>query len=250
MGFVIFLPYVALVFFIASYILNKKSNPDDIFIRDDFYEDIADTEAGIIIALMAKVAKVDGRVSELEAELIKNTLNDLSKQYPNSSLARNELKEVYKKEKNNLYNVSQLARKYFEFNQQNYQNRLFVLEYLLNLAFIDGEFSRSEAEILYVIAEAFEIDDFEKVLARFKDSRFNQKNTQKSMDLDDAYELLGVKKEDDMGTIKKKYRALVRKYHPDILASEGLDAKSIQEATSKLQKINEAYKMVQKYAKK
>ena len=57
----------------------------------------------------------------------------------------------------------------------------------------------------------------------------------------DPYEVLGVDKNASFGEIKKKYRELVKKYHPDILMGKGADDEIIQEGTKKLQEINEAY---------
>ena len=57
----------------------------------------------------------------------------------------------------------------------------------------------------------------------------------------DPYEVLGVDKSASFGEIKKKYRELVKKYHPDILMGKGADDEIIQEGTKKLQEINEAY---------
>ena len=42
-------------------------------------EAISSSELGLFVALCAKVAKADGRIDELEAELIGNMFNDISK---------------------------------------------------------------------------------------------------------------------------------------------------------------------------
>ena len=49
-----------------------------------------------------------------------------------------------------------------------------------------------------------------------------------------------------MEAIKKKYRALVKEYHPDILMGQGKEQSIIDAATAKLQEINEAYEMIKK----
>lgn len=60
----------------------------------------------------------------------------------------------------------------------------------------------------------------------------------------DPYEILGLSKDATFNEIKKKYRELVKKYHPDILMGKGADEEIIQEGTKKLQEINEAYKIL------
>ena len=52
----------------------------------------------------------------------------------------------------------------------------------------------------------------------------------------DYYEVLGVEKNADDAAIKKAYRALAKKYHPDLQPDD-----QKEDAKKKLQKINEAY---------
>ena len=60
----------------------------------------------------------------------------------------------------------------------------------------------------------------------------------------EAYEILGVKENDDMDTIKKAYRQLIKKYHPDIISSQNKDESYMEEATAKTQEINQAYQVI------
>ena len=52
----------------------------------------------------------------------------------------------------------------------------------------------------------------------------------------DYYEILGIDKHADAQAIKKAFRKLAKKYHPDINKEEG--------ATEKFQKINSAYEFL------
>ena len=70
------------------------------------------------------------------------------------------------------------------------------------------------------------------------------KNKQQTMSSKEAYEILGVKESDDMDTIKKAYRQLIRKYHPDIISSQNKDESYMEKATSKTQEINQAYQVI------
>lgn len=121
------------------------------------------------------------------------------------------------------------------------------MEYLLNLAFIDGEFSHNETMITEDIADALEIKraDFERLVAQFQ-TFYANKAHEKGLNTQKAYAILGVNPDDDMESIKKKYRALVKEHHPDILMGQGKDQSIIEAATKKLQEINEAYEMIKK----
>ncbi len=206
---------------------------------------LEDHEAGLLVAMMAKVAKADGKVSELEAEILSHTFTDISNHFENSEEIREQLKAIYKKEMNSFDNTIDVAQRYLKLTKREYHKRLKVLEYLLNLAFIDNDFSKTEFMITEDIANAMEIKkaDFEAMIAQFE-QYYAQKQNTKQFSLEKAYEVLGATPADDMGTIKKKYRQLVKENHPDIITGQGASQSIIDEATKKLQEINEAYELI------
>ncbi|NCB55529.1 MAG: molecular chaperone DjlA, partial [Epsilonproteobacteria bacterium] len=209
--------------------------------------DLREHEAGLLVALMAKVAKADGRVSELEAELLSLTFSDIARVFEESERVREELKAIYQTEMQTFDNTLVISKKYLKLTQNDYAKRLKVMEYLLNLAFIDGEFSQTEWMINEDISDALEIRraDFERMIEQFK-TFYTHKAEQKRFGIQNAYDVLGVSPQDDMESIKKKYRALVKEYHPDILMGQGKDQSIIDAATAKLQEINEAYETIKK----
>lgn len=208
---------------------------------------LAEHEAGLLVALMAKVAKADGKVCELEAELLSHTLTDISKVFENSNEIREELKAIYKKELESFDNTIEIAQKYFNLIKRDYSKRLSVMEYLLNIAFIDNEFSQTELMITEDISNTLEIKraDFERMIAQFEQF-YAQKSRKKELTLEKAYVILGVSSSDDFTVVKKAYRKLVREYHPDILMGQGKEQSIIDSATKKLQEINEAYELIKK----
>jgi len=213
--------------------------------KQELKGNLEDHEAGLLVALMAKVAKADGNVSELEAEILSHTFSDISNHFEDSKKIRDQLKDIYNKEKETFDNTIDICKKYLKLTKRDYNKRLKVLEYLLNLAFIDNDFSKAEFMITEDIANALEIKraDFESMIAGFEQFYANKQNSQK-LSLEKAYETLGVSKDDDMGEIKKKYRQLVKQNHPDIVTGTGASQSIIDEATKKLQEINEAYELI------
>lgn len=237
---------------VAFYLLTKNYKSDGYQrIRVDVLQklegSLEEHEAGLLVALMAKVAKADGKVCELEAELLGLTFTDISKVFEQSEKVREALKAIYKKEMETFENTMVIAKKYVKLTANEYQKRLKVMEYLLNLAFIDGEFSQTEFMITEDIASAMEIKrtDFERLISQFEQF-YKARQNQKKLTLQKAYEILGASQEDDFEIIKKKYRTLVKEYHPDILMGQGKSQSIIDEATAKLQEINEAYEMIKK----
>ena len=240
------------VVIIIFYLLTKNYQTEayqhiNVDIKQTLRGDLAEHEAGLLVALMAKVAKADGRVNELEAELLKLTFNDIARVFENSESVRDELKAIYQKEMQSFDNTLIISQKYLRLTKNDYAKRLKIMEYLLNLAFIDNEFSQAEFMITEDIANALEVKraDFEKLIASFKQFYANQ-TAQTQFGIKKAYEILGADEREDMESIKKKYRALVKEYHPDILMGQGKDKSIIDAATTKLQEINEAYEMIKK----
>lgn len=244
---------IVLAVIVLFYFLTKNYNADDyaqkihVNEKQTLQGDLREHEAGLLVALMAKVAKADGRVSELEAELLGLTFSDIARVFEESERVREELKAIYQTEMQTFDNTLVISKKYLKLTQNDYAKRLKVMEYLLNLAFIDGEFSQTERMINEDISDALEIRraDFERMIEQFK-TFYTHKAEQKRFGIQNAYDVLGVSPQDDMESIKKKYRALVKEYHPDILMGQGKDQSIIDAATAKLQEINEAYETIKK----
>lgn len=219
-------------------------------IKDRFDGDLMHHEAGLLVALMSKVAKADGKVSELEAEVLKHTFSDISAHFENNEEIREKLKEIYTNEKESFDNTIVIAQKLYKLTSRSYEKRMQVLEYLVNLAFIDQDFSKAEQMIIEDIAQALQIssNDYNNIINKFKSFYANVAASSKTT-LEDAYKVLGASSSDDDKTIKLAYRTLVRKHHPDIISGQGAAQNIIDEATKKLQEINEAYEMIKKSRK-
>ncbi len=240
---------------IVFYILNrgyKSSDYQHIKVdgKQDFKGDLNDHEAGLLVAMLAKVAKADGNVCELEAEILSHTFTDISNHFENSTEVRSQLKSIYTKEMNSFNNTVAVATQYYNLTKHEYQKRLKVMEYLLNLAFIDNDFSKAEFMIMEDIANTLKIKkfDFENLIATFEHF-YAQKQNSKAFSIEKSCKILGVNITDDMKIIKQKYRDLVKKNHPDIITGQGASQSIIAEATEKLQEINEAYEIIKKEKK-
>ena len=202
-------------------------------------------EAKFLVSLLAKVAKSDGRVSELEARLITQVLDDLSQKVSGVSGVREYLKEVYSSQKENVDNAYETARNYKRAFNLNYDTCVARLTFFLNLAYIDGEFNKSEQDVIRNIAYGFGIDKetLDEIIFKFDSfygSRFGADHDEISQE-NDAFEVLGLSKNASLEEVKARYKELVRQYHPDILMGRGESKEVIERSTKKLQEINEAY---------
>jgi len=208
-------------------------------------EAIAQSELGIFIALMAKVAKADGHIHELEAELLSNTFTDISRVYPQPDKVRDILKEIFNLEKQTTNNIDNLCLSLQHLTQQNPQKRMMMLTFLINLAYIDGELSHNEESMILKIAAFLHINSgqVDALMQRFASM---YKAAPPRSTLNEAYNLLGATEDETMQSIKKKYRTLVKKYHPDMMSAKGASEDYIRDATQKMQAINSAYEMIKK----
>ncbi|MBD3800743.1 MAG: TerB family tellurite resistance protein [Campylobacterales bacterium] len=206
-------------------------------------ETVRNSELGLFVALMAKVAKADGKVDTLEAELIGNTFTDIANAFADPQGVREELKTIFNREKEQRFNADAVARRLAFATAAHPQQRVGMFTFLVNLAFVDGELSRNEESLLLKIAAILQIapDQVEAIMAQFAQI---YKTGPTPTGLKEAYALLGAAEGESMESIKKKYRALVKKYHPDLMKAKGADEAYMAEATKKMQQINAAYEAV------
>ena len=247
MEILVILIVITILYFIGKNYKTEEFVNINLKRKDKFEGDLSNHEAGLLISLMAKVAKADGRVCELEAELLKHTFNDIASHFENSDEIRDKLKALYAEEKESFDNMIIICEKLYSLTRNDYTKRIKIMEYLLNLAFIDKEFSNTEKMITEDISNALKIriEDFDNMINTFK-TFYAQQASSNAISLEKAYEILESNISDDAATLKKNYRTLVKKYHPDIITGQGASQNIIDDATKKLQEINEAYEMIKK----
>ena len=181
------------------------------------YYEVADDLDGVIVALMAKVAKDNGVISKNEAEYISNRYLELAKLTYKTPDVIDIYEEIFEREKNRVDNIQEIANKLKDLDES---AKAYVLKILTELAGIDGE-----NEILEKIKEAM----------KFEKKKSNS-----------YYEILNSKPTDDWETIKKNYKELVKQYRYDKLASKTLPQDLLDYAENRLKEINEAYEALKK----
>lgn len=115
-----------------------------------------------------------------------------------------------------------------------YPSRLQMLHFLYGIAYADGRLDANELNILEIIAGYIGINskDLGSIKAMFV------------IETDSAYKVLEIEPDATEEEIKKAYRKMALKYHPDKVAYLGEDIKKA--ATEKFQKLNEAYEIIKK----
>ena len=115
-----------------------------------------------------------------------------------------------------------------------HSSRLQLLHFLFGIAKADGQVTSSEEEEIRKIASYLYINDhdYSSIKAMFYDES------------DSAYKILEITKAATNDELKKAYRKMAKKYHPDKL--EGLGEEHKNGAKEKFQKIQGAYEQVKK----
>jgi len=183
--------------------------------------------AASLLVLTAVVMKADGKIMRSELDYVKTFFN---RQFGPQVAARQIqlLQEILKKDINTR-KVCDEIRYYME-----HPLRLQLLHFLFGVAAADGKVDKVEVNVIAEIANHLGISekDFESLKAMFY------------KDTGSSYRILEIEKEASDEEVKKAYRKMAVKYHPDKVSSLGEEYQ--KSAKEKFQKVQEAYEAIKK----
>ena len=160
---------------------------------------------------------------------------------------RNYAIDVFRKAKDDSHSIYEYARD-FASVVGNEDVRVIFYEMLWDIACADGDLSQSEKNILEKITPHLKISP--EWFGVFYRERFysgsNEHTSSARNDLDDAYSQLGVSPSASDDEVKKAYRSLAKRYHPDTLKAQGLPDEMVARANERMSKINAAWSAVKK----
>ena len=180
-----------------------------------------------IIVLIACVIKSDGRVLKSEINYIKPfLLRTFGEAGAKQALLL--LKELLKQDIDAKAVAQQIGQ------HVNYSTRLELVHLLLAIANADGEIHDLELETISSISMNMSVQDadYQSILALY----------QRSKDANWAYTALEITPSATNEEVKKAYRRMAMKFHPDKVANAGEEIR--QQATDKFRAINEAYEHI------
>ena len=181
-----------------------------------------------LLALAATVIKADGNVKAQELQYVRNFFITNYGEMKASSIFKI-FNEHIKKETQNIRDLTRVI-----LERTRYETRLQVLHFLFGVANADGCISVEELNKINSIAEALGIrfSDIESIKAMFVKSA------------DNAYKILEITPQASDVIVKKAYRDMAKKYHPDKLQSK--DPALIKGAQEKFQEVQKAYETIRK----
>jgi DnaJ like chaperone protein len=189
--------------------------------------DIAFTIA--VIALSAKMARVDGIVSPLEMQAFKQVFQTAPEEEGN-------VKRVFNLAKQDVAGYESYADEIAKLLIDNKKLLQDVLEGLMYVAAVDGALHPQEDAFLADVAGRFGFSPSE---FRFFRARF-------VADHGNPYDALRLTPQASNDEIKRQYRKLVADNHPDKLMGRGVPPEFVEIATRKLAAINAAYDVIAK----
>jgi len=180
-----------------------------------------------LIVLVAAVMKADGKILKSELDYVKINFNqsfgpEAAKEA--TIILRDLLKQNIP--------VEEVSRQIA--SHMDYSSRLQLLHFLFGISKADGNVSDDELKLIERISYYLGINanDLNSIKGTFHDN------------LDSAYAILDVDSNSTDDEVKKAYRKMAVKYHPDKVAYLGDDIK--KKATEKFKKLNSAYERIKK----
>lgn len=181
-----------------------------------------------LVILTAAMMKADGKVLKSELDYVRGFFVRSfgeGKAQELILLLREMLKQDF-----NLREVCMQIRMYM-----NYAERLQLVHFLSGLAAADGDVNANETDTLNKIRYYLGVNqnDYHSVKATYKHT------------IESDYEVLEITATATDDEVKKAYRRMAIKYHPDKVAHLGEDVQ--KGAKEKFQRLNQAYENVKKY---
>ena len=181
-----------------------------------------------LLSLASRVIKADGKVSQKELDYVRTYfVQAYGRERANATFRT--FNDVVKEREVSADKICAYIRP-----RLRYEVRLQVVHFLFNIANADGNLAQEEVDMINRISGYLRIgqQDFDSIKAMFFKSS------------DEAYKILEIDKDATNDEIKKAYRKMAKKYHPDKL--QHMDEAYQKGAQEKFNKVQEAYEKLQK----
>ncbi|MFH2123614.1 MAG: DnaJ domain-containing protein [Pseudomonadota bacterium] len=194
----------------------------------------------LLIQILINIAKIDGRISKEEISTIHRFF-----QY-NLHYSQDQMYWVKELIKEAVATTQPLESLLQEFRTTfAYEPRLILLELVYQILYTKSEVSEAELAVARNIAAYLQITAYDQ---RTIEAKYMYRRQQPGAAPRDAaahyYAVLGLESGADMEAIKKAYRSLSMKYHPDKVGHLGEEFRKVAE--EKMKEINVAYEYFKK----
>jgi len=197
------------------------------FSRTSSSDQSGDFEMSLLI-LSAVIIKADGKIDKRELDYVRNHFIQMY----GATRANHAFKLFGGIIKNDNISTRQVCMQIRQ--RMTHATRLQLIHFLFGIANADGHVSESEVDMIHKISAYLNVGnpDFESIKAMLYDG------------VDNSYKVLEIDKSASDIEVKKAYRKLVKKHHPDKL--QHLGKEHLKGAREKFMQIQNAYESIQK----
>jgi len=206
-----------------------------------------------LFSVMGYVAKADGRVNEAEIELTRKVMARL----PLSEAMRKTAMRLFTEGKRSDFNLDGTLDQLRSECRNSFALLRAFVEIQLELALADGALHAAEERILLRICERLRFSRFElyalkaALEAQLRVAQGGRRGQQayvreREPTLAESYAALGVSAAAGDEEIRRAYRRLLSRHHPDKLAAAGMPEEKIRLANDKTREIRKAWEAVRK----
>ena len=223
--------------------LLDSADPEAFLDAPDFLDPRERTQTAFFtatFAVMGHLAKADGQVTRDEIRLASRVMDEMQLSDAHRRLARRLFQEGRAPDFPVGEVLDQLRR---ECRYSSHLITMFV-EILLHAAFADGELHAHERTLLASICARLrlppgELDRLEAMVRAEHHARSGKPSD--ALSPADAYAILGVDETCSDADLKRAYRRMMNRHHPDKLVAKGLPEEMMRVATEKTREIKAAY---------
>ena len=193
-----------------------------------------DIDAALMV-LIAAVMKADGEVRRSELDFVKRFL---LKNYGEER--GKEMLQVLKQMVQHNIPIDEVCMQ-IKVNTD-YSTRYHMVDFLFGIGGADGVFQQAELSILRQIAQYLGISQGDYVSIHERHVGHSHASSSARTTGGDAYKVLGITKDATDDEVKRAYRRMAMKYHPDRVA--GMSEELQRNAAEQMKEINEAYEKI------
>jgi DnaJ like chaperone protein len=191
------------------------------------------------------IAKADGRVTEDEIRAARALMHRLG-------LGPSQVRQAihwFEAGKDSAWPLRERVRELRVGSARRPEARALFLRLLMEVALANANMHQRERTLMWVVCREFDVGRVElaQLEAMLRAQRGFRRSAAGSADekrLDDAYATLGVDKASSNEEIKRAYRRLMNRNHPDKLAAGNPDPATIAEAERRTREVRSAYEML------
>lgn len=186
-------------------------------------------------SMLAKLSKADSVVSREEVDAIDAVMTNSLRL---DAATRQFAIDIFTRAKNSHHGFEDYARQFYQAFSDSPEVLSSLIDLLLSVAYADGVMHPEEERMIRKAVDIFGLGHAYRQLG----ARYTEQDS-----LEKYYSLLGAREGESLAEIKKKYRRLAMRFHPDRLQSRGVSPEFAKSSENRFKDIQHAYDVLEKH---